>query len=126
MGREIITITDEGTIVVPDNPNKVRMTVIEIAKLLGIYYLTAKRHVRAIEKTGVADGDYKMACIVDGNGVHPEYYDLEMIVAVAFRIHSHNADIFRRWLIKRAAQPATKLRPPISVFVPMGESGLPN
>jgi hypothetical protein len=48
MKREIITITDEGTIVVPDNLSGVRMTVIEIAELLGIFYQTAKRHIRAM------------------------------------------------------------------------------
>jgi hypothetical protein len=68
--REIITITGEGTIVVPDNLNRVWMTIVEIANLLEIFYPTAKRHIRAIEKLGIADGDYKMTCIVDGNGVH--------------------------------------------------------
>jgi hypothetical protein len=128
MKREIITITDEGTIVVPDNPNKVRMTVIEIANLFGIYYQTAKRHIRTIEKSGVAEGDHKMACIVDGNGVHPEYYGLEMVVAVAFRVKSWQADKFRRWLVERATRPEQKYQPlpPISVFVPIGASGLPN
>jgi hypothetical protein len=128
MNREIITITDEGTIVAPDNPNRVRMTVVEIVNLFGIYHQTAKRHIRTIEKSGIADGDYKMACIVDGNGVHPEYYGLEMIVAVAFRVKSWQADKFRRWLMERATRSDQKHQPlpPISVFVPMGGNTLPN
>jgi hypothetical protein len=126
MNREIITITDEGTIVVPDNPNRVRMTITEIANLLGIFSPTAKRHIRTIEKSGVAEGDYKMTCIVDGNGVHPEYYGLEMIVTVAFRVKSWQAVTFRRWLMERLGQPTSKLRQPISVFVPMGGKTLPN
>jgi hypothetical protein len=128
MNREIITITDEGAIVAPDNPNRVRMTIVEITNLLGIYHPTAKRHIRSIEKSGIADGDYKMACIVDGNGVHPEYYGLEMIVTVAFRVKSWQADTFRRWLMERATRSEYKPHalPPISVFVPMGASGLPN
>ncbi|KAA6328671.1 hypothetical protein EZS27_022453, partial [termite gut metagenome] len=28
-------------------------------------------------------------------------YNLEMIMALAFRVHSHNAEVFRSWLIKR-------------------------
>jgi hypothetical protein len=128
MNREIITVTDEGAIVIPDNLNRVRMTVIEIANLLGVFYPTAKRHIRAIEKSGIADGDYKMTCIVDGKGVHPEYYGLDMIVAVAFRVKSWQADKFRRWLMERAARPEQQPRSlsPITVFVPMGASGLPN
>jgi len=126
MDREIITITDEGAIIVPENPNRVRMTVIKVAELFGIYYQTAKRHIRAIEQSGVAEGDYKMTCIADVHGVHPEYFGLEMVAAVAFRVSTHNAAIFRQWLMERAVQPAPKLRPPISVFVPVRENGLPN
>jgi hypothetical protein len=126
MNREIITITDEGTIVAPNNPSRVRMTITEIANLLGIYYTTAKRHIRAIEKSSVAEGDYKMTCIVDGNGVHPEYYGPEMVVEVAFRVKSWQADKFRRWLMERLGQPTSKLLPPISMFVPMGGKPLPN
>ena len=123
MKRSIITITDEGAIIVPQNPNKVRMTVIDIAALLGIYYPTAMRHIRTIEKSGIADGDYSMCCLVGGGTVHPEYYGLDMIVAVAFRVKSWQADIFRRWLMERATQPAS---PPISLIVPMRESRLPD
>jgi hypothetical protein len=128
MKRETIIITDEGTIVVPDNPGMVRMTISEIANLLGIFYPTAKRHIREIEKSGIAEGDYKMTCTVGGNGLHPEYYGLEMIVAVAFRVKSWQADMFRRWLMERATRPEHKLRPlpPISVFVPMSGKTLPN
>jgi hypothetical protein len=37
MNREKITISDDGMMTVPDNPDSVRMTVIEIAELLGIF-----------------------------------------------------------------------------------------
>ncbi len=70
MERKKITITDEGTIIAPQNPNRVRMSIGEIASLLGICYPTAKRHIRAIEKSGIADGDYSMCCVADGYGVH--------------------------------------------------------
>jgi hypothetical protein len=128
MNREIITITDEGAVVVPDNLNRVRMTISEIAALLGIFYPTAKRHIRAIEKAGIAAGDYKMACIVDGNGVHPEYYGLDMVVAVAFRVKSWQADTSRRWMMGQATRPEQKHDPlpPISVFVSMSGKTLPN
>jgi hypothetical protein len=128
MKREIITITDEGAIIAPDSLNSMRMTVIEIANLLGIYYQTAKRHIRAIEQSGVAGGDYKMTCVAGGMSVRPEYYGLEMIVALSFRVKSWQADTFRRWLMERATRPEQKPRPlsPISVFVPITEHRLPN
>ena len=123
MKREKITITDEGAIVAPQNPHRARMTIGEIATLLGTYYQTAKRHIRAIEKAGIADGDYSMTCIADGHGVHPEYYGLEMVAAVAFRVRSWQADTFRRGLMERATQ---SRQPPVSVIIPMRENRIPN
>jgi hypothetical protein len=102
------------------------MTICEIAALLGIFSPTAKRHIRAIEKSGIADGDYKMTCVAEGMGVHPEFYGLEMIAAVAFRVRSWQADKFRQWLIGRAAQPSTQFRPPIAMFIPVRENALPD
>ena len=123
MKRSIITITDEGAIVAPQNPNRARMTIGEIAALLGIYYPTAKRHIRAIEKVGIADGDYSMTCVSEGTTAYPIYYGLEMITAVAFRVRSWQADTFRRWLMERATQPT---HPPVSVIVPVRDNRMPN
>jgi hypothetical protein len=126
MNREKITISDDGTMTVPTNPDRVRMTIIEIAELLGIFYLTAKRHIRAIETAGIADGDYKMTCIASGHGVHPEYYGLEMITEVAYRAKSWQADKFRRWLMGRVGQSHSTPRQPITLFVPVRERAIPN
>ena len=101
MKREIITITDDGTVTVPDG---VRMTIVEIADLFGIYYQTVKRHIRAIEKSGVANGDYSMSCTCSGSQVYPDYYGLEMIASVAFRVRSAKTDAFRKWLIRKAVE----------------------
>ncbi|KAA6306078.1 hypothetical protein EZS27_042266 [termite gut metagenome] len=34
--------------------------------------------------------------------VSPDYYGLDMIIAVAFRVQSAKAGIFRRWIMKKA------------------------
>jgi len=102
--RAIITITDEGAVIVPDNPNRIRMTIIEIAGMFGVYYQTAKRHIRAVEKSGIADGDCSMTCLVDVHGVHPEYYGLDMIAALAFRLGSWQAAKLRRWFVGQATR----------------------
>ena len=102
------------------------MPVGEIAALLGIYYPTAKRHIRAIEKSGIASGDYSMCCMVDQYGVHPEFYGLEMVSAVAFRMRSWQADSFRQWLMERVTQPAHITAPPIATIFPVKEEQLPN
>ncbi len=96
--REIITMTANGIVTVSGH---VRMSVSEVADLFGIYYRTAKRHIRAIEKAGIAEGDYTMSCIADGLKVYPEYYGLEMIIALAFRIQSRNAEVFRQRVLAK-------------------------
>jgi hypothetical protein len=96
--REVITMTDNGMVTIPNN---IRMSIGEIADLFGIYYSTAKRYIRAIEKSGIARGDISMGCTVEGQKVYPEYYGLDMVIALAFRIQSKNVQMFRKWLVKR-------------------------
>ena len=91
--REVIIMTDNGTVIVP---GETKMSIAEIADLFGIYYRTAKRHIRAIEKAGIVRGDDSMDCVVEGRNTFPEYYGLEMIIALAFRIQSRNAEVFRK------------------------------
>ncbi|MBD8390494.1 helix-turn-helix domain-containing protein [Dysgonomonas sp. BGC7] len=95
--REVITMSDNGIVTVPNN---VRMNIGEIANLFGIYYRTAKRYIRVIEKSGIVNGDYSMCCTVEGQKVYPEYYGLEMVIALAFHIQSPQAIVFRKYLVK--------------------------
>jgi len=103
--RNIITICDTGVVTVP---REVRMTTGEIAGLFDIYYYTAKRHIRTIEKCAVASGDYTMSCTVNEMQIYPDYYGLEMIIAVAFRVQSKNAELFRKWLMRKAVSNVDK------------------
>lgn len=96
--RGVITRTDNGIVAVPGD---VKMSVSEIADLLGIYYQTAKRYIRAIEKTDIARGDDSMGGTVEGKNIYPDYYGLDVIIALAFRIQSRNAEVFRKWIQDR-------------------------
>lgn len=98
---QIITIADNGTVTVPC---KVRMNISEIADLFGIFYQTAKRCVRDIEKSGISNGDYSMCSTVEGLKVCPDYYGLDMITAIAFRVQSAKAEIFRKWVIHKTTK----------------------
>lgn len=79
-----------------------------------------KGAVRTIEKSGIADGDYSMCCTVSGSKVHPKYYGLEMVAAVAFHMQSHRTEIFRTWVIRRATK--TDLTRTILLPIPKGSS----
>ncbi len=99
------------------------MTKHQIADLFGCFVAKIVSNIAAILKSDVLDES--RACrfhrYKDGGGV--ELYSLEMITALAFRIDTRNADIFRRWLMERATHPAS---PPISVIVPVRENRVPN
>lgn len=98
MKQDKIEISDNGNITIP---SEVCMTIVEIAELFGIFLQTVKREVRAIEKSGIASGDDSSSCIVYGKNIYPSYYGLDMIIALAFRVQSPNADIFRGWVINK-------------------------
>jgi len=124
MEHRTITIED-GIVLVPES-GEIWMTKHEIARLFGCFVAKVVSNIPVILKSGVLNE--RRVCRFhryrDGGGV--ELYNLEMITALAFRIGTRNADIFRRWIMERATQPFPKLRLPISVFVPVRENGLPN
>lgn len=101
MENRIITITDNGKVTIP---SETKMSIAEIADLFGIYYRTAKKLIRDIEKSGVAGGDYSSSCTVEREKIYPDYYGLEMVIAVAFRVQSANAEVMRRWLFRKISK----------------------
>ena len=80
-------------------PNRTRMSILEIANLFDIFYQTARREIRAIEKSGIASGD-ALSCTAEGQTICPDYYGLEMVIAVAFRVQTLNTKVFRKWIIR--------------------------
>lgn len=98
--RNVITISDNGTVSVPNN---LKMNITEIADLFGIYYQSAKKHIRTIEKSGIATGKCSISSSVEGMNIYPEYYGLEMILVLIFRIRSYHADILRKWIMEKIA-----------------------
>lgn len=111
--RGVITMTDGGIVSLPGH---VRMSVGEIADLFGIYYREAKRHIRTIEKSGVTDGDYTMSCTADGRKVYPEYYGLEMVIAVAFHIQTEKTKMLRLWVLEQSLCPGL-----IDLYIPISK-----
>ena len=98
MKRYMVTISDNGMVNVPAN---VQMRDFEVADLFGVMVPTVKGKIRQILKEGVCVGDFSIGGIVVGNTVMPEYYGLDMVAAVAFRIQSHKAELFRQWIMRK-------------------------
>lgn len=98
MNRGQITINENGTVTVSGD---VRMSIAEIADLFGVFHKTAKSAIRAIEKSGVVEGDFSTGATVEGLTIYPDYYGLDMVIALAFRIQSPRAVIFRKWVLRK-------------------------
>lgn len=94
----MVTINGNGTVSVPD---KVMMRDFEIAELFGAMIPTIRSNVRAILKSGVVTIDTQHGGTVIGATILPDYYGLDMIIALAFRIHDHNAGILRKWILRK-------------------------
>jgi hypothetical protein len=128
MDRGLISIDNGRVVVTPAADGTVWMTKHGIASLFGCFVAKVVSNIPVILKSGVLDESraYRFHRYKDGGGV--ELYNLEMITALAFRIHTRNADIFRRWLMEQAVRPeqTSNSLPPISVFISVRENRLLN
>ncbi|MBS5979596.1 MAG: virulence RhuM family protein [Dysgonomonas mossii] len=107
-----IKISDNGVVHVPRN---VRMNITEIAELFEIFYQAAKKNIRPIEELGICIGDQLMSGTVEGAKIVSDYYGLDMIIAIAFRVQSVKANIFRKWVIDKSTKPEVTTMPLLSV-----------
>ena len=120
MKKAKITISDNGIITVPTVP--ILMTDFEIAELFGVFVPTVKTHIRTILKSNIITADLTGGATLVGNNILPDYYGLEMITALAFRIHSKQAEIFRGRVLGRLAtqQPSRQNPTPLFISLPNG------
>ena len=98
--RNRITI-EGGAVYVPNN---IQMTDFEIAHLLGVTYSMVRGKIKALLKSrhfrDCSDGG-----TVRKNGtIVPDYFGLEMVVAIAMQVESYEAEIFRKWALRRLTQ----------------------
>lgn len=94
--RNIITINDNGVLNMPNG--SILMTDCEIAHLLGLTYPSVRGAIKRLLKSRTLSDC--SGNIVMGNMVVPEYFGLDVIIAVAFQLDSYECDIFRKWIIR--------------------------
>ena len=95
-----IITTENGMVSVPQSGD-VRMTSFEIAALFEVYVRTIDAGIKTVLKSGVIKADISRPVTVAGNTLIPDVYGLDMIVALAFRVHSPKAETFRNWIVRR-------------------------
>lgn len=113
MTTQPITIKN-GQVTIRPTANGVWLTQSQIADLFGVFTAAVSTNIRAILKSGVLHEDCIIRRTRCRNGNIIERYDLEMITALAFRLKSENAEVFRRWIVERAMTPAIVWKMPTS------------
>ncbi len=109
MERNIITISEGGVVTIPSGI--IRMRVNEIALLFEVMLPTVRGKIKAL-MNGRANVDCdRNGSVVMGNRVIPEYYGLEVVLAVAFQLDGYKAEVFRRWVLSKMTQPTNSHQP---------------
>ena len=116
MSREIITISKMGAVTVPTAP--VWMTQFEIADLFGVFSCDLRKAIHTIYKSKELNEFDTMKYLKQPDGISYDVYNIEVIIAVAFRICSKESILFRRFVISEIC--ATKKGNPFTLFFSCG------
>ena len=99
MKRNIIKITEHGTITIPSET--VWMSEAELVSLFGVIAPSVRTAIKAVYKSGILKEHEVQRYIHLSDKIGMDIYCLEMVVALAFRIHSYGAERVRNAVIEK-------------------------
>ena len=117
MDRGIITISETGVVTIPTAP--IWMTKFEIADLFGVFSCDVRKAIHTIYKHKELNELDTMKYLKQPDGISYDVYNIEVIIAVAFRICSKESILFRRFVINEIC--ATKKGSPVTLFFSCGK-----
>lgn len=98
--RNVITIDEQGRLNMPTDTVSVWMTKAEIIELFGTTAGAVHTGIKAILKENVLHAYNVCKCIRLDSGNSADVYNLEMVVALAFRIRSQSATKLREYILR--------------------------
>ena len=101
MERNIITMSESGNIIIPDNVAYIWMSEPELVELFGVIAPTLRAAIRAVYRSGVLNEHEVQKYVRLENGYNADVFSFPMIVALAFRINSSGAEQLRKILFER-------------------------
>lgn len=99
--RSIITMDGQGNIALPTDTGSIAMTEWELCELFGVVVPTVRAGIKALCKSGVLR-EYEIKHTIrlsDKRNI--EVYNIETIIALAFRINTFGAEQVRRAILER-------------------------
>lgn len=99
MKRNIIEITEHGTVIIPDRD--IWMNEAELVSLFGVIAPYVCAAIKAVYKSGILKEYEVQRYIHLSDKCSMDIYSLEMVVALAFRIRSYGAERVRNAILER-------------------------
>ena len=117
MDREIITINENGAVIIPTVP--VWMTQQEMCDAFNVLCCDIRRVIRTIYKNKELLENDTMRYIKQDNGINYDVYSLEMVIAVSFKLRGRESMAFRRFIMGRLTM---NNRQPVNLFFSLSPS----
>ena len=115
MERAIITISESGKVNIPSD--NVWMSEMELVELFGVIAPTFRAAIRAIYKSETLCPVTTQRCDLATPKSWATYYNLEVVIALAFRFNTYEASKIRHKVLESLCQRKEKW---ISMYSPTG------
>ena len=102
MERAIITIRESGRVNIPSG--NVWMSEMELVELFRVIAPTLRSAIKAIYKSGALTPATTQRCDLATPASWATFYNLEMVIALAFRLNSYEASRIRQKVLESLCQ----------------------
>ena len=103
MNKGEITVADLINAIESGEEKEIRLRDWQIARLFGVFEQAVRANIKSIIQSGVVKPSLCCEVRQIGKMLLPEVFDLEMIIALSFRLNSPDASKFRIWLVRKVA-----------------------
>ena len=102
MERAIITISENGHVNIPSS--NVWMSEMELVELFGVMTPTLRAAIKAIYKSGTLCPVSTQRCDLATPASWVTFYNLEVVIALAFRLNTYEASRIRQKVLESFSQ----------------------
>ena len=102
MERAIITISENGRVNIPSG--NVWMSEMELVELFGVIAPTLRAAMKAIYKNGALNPVTTQLCDLATSKRWATFYNLEVVIALAFRLNTYEASKIRQKVLECLCQ----------------------
>lgn len=102
MERAIITISESGRVSIPNE--NVWMSEMELVELFGVIAPTLRAAIKAIYKSGMLCSVTTQQCDTISPASWATFYNLEVVIALAFRLNTYEASRIRQKVLESLCQ----------------------